>query len=54
MLYYTGFLVLAAFVSGTLGSVHSGGIAAAIMRASFIVSFLLFTISLGLRNKARA
>jgi uncharacterized membrane protein YtjA (UPF0391 family) len=54
MLYYSGFLAAVAVIMGTLGSVGSSGTTAFIMRLCFIVSFLLFTISLGRQKKARA
>ena len=54
MLYYSGFLIAVAVIAGTLGSVGSSGTTADIMRLCFLVSFLLFSISLGRQKKARA
>jgi len=54
MLYYSGFLVAVSVITGTLGSVQSSGTTALIMRVCVIMSFLLFTISLGRRKQARA
>ena len=54
MLYYSGFLAAVAVITGTLGSVGSNGTTANIMRLCFLLSFLLFTISLGRQKKAGA
>jgi len=54
MLYYSGFLASVAVITGTLGSVGSSGATADIMRLCFLLSFLLFTISLGRQKRARA
>jgi len=54
MLYYSGFLATVAVIAGTLGSVRSSGTTADIMRLGFVLSFMLFTISLGRQKKARA
>lgn len=54
MLYYSGLLAAVAVITGTVGSVGSSGTTSDMMRLCFVVSFLLFTISLGRQKKARA
>ena len=54
MLYYSGFLILVALVTGTLGSVDSSGTTASIMKIGFFTSVLLFTFSLGRRKRVKA
>ena len=50
MLYYSGILIVIAFISATLGFVFLEGTAAFIMRLCFVGSAVLFVISLARRK----
>ena len=54
MLYYSGFLLAVAFITGTLGFVGPGGTPALVMKICCAVSIVLFAISLARRKKARS
>jgi uncharacterized membrane protein YtjA (UPF0391 family) len=54
MLYYSGFLLAVAFITGTLGFVGPGGTPALVMKICSAVLILLFAISLARRKKARS
>jgi len=53
MFYYSGILIVVAFVTGTLAFVGPGGTTALVMKLCFAGSFLLLAFSLGRRKKAK-
>jgi uncharacterized membrane protein YtjA (UPF0391 family) len=53
MLYYSGILIVIAFISATLGFVFLEGTAAFIMRLCFVGAAVLFVASLARRNRRR-
>jgi uncharacterized membrane protein YtjA (UPF0391 family) len=53
MLYYSGFLVVAAFISAVLGFVVLSGTGAWVPRVLFVVFMVLLVISFGRRKRSR-